>query len=155
MNPDALSEEVLSAYVDGECTDDERIAVEARLASDAEWREILEEIRDDARARPRAAAPRTARGVRRRTRRRARGRGGRRVRGERTAASPRRPHVIAGIAAAAAIAVGFMIASPAGRSSDVAPPIATLANSHGATMSLQSDPLSGLAPIAANSGIEP
>jgi anti-sigma factor RsiW len=153
VNPDALSEEVLSAYVDGECTDEERVAVEARLASDAEWREILEEVRATralVRALPRRRPPvgfvealvdapeqsdADVAGV--------------------AAHRGRWPRVVAGLAAAAALAVGFLIASPSGRGDDVAPPIAVLANSHGAAQSLQSDPLSGLAPIAATSGIQP
>ena len=156
MNPESLGEEVLSAYVDGECTDEERVAVEARLASDAEWREILEEVRATRRARARlAAAPAPGR-VRRRARRRA-------EQIEQSDADVavvaahrgRWPRVVAGLAAAAAIAVGFLIASPSGRGDNVAPPIAVLANSHGAAQSLQSDPLSGLAPIAATSGIQP
>ena len=156
MNPESLGEEVLSAYVDGECTDEERVAVEARLVSDAEWREILEEVRATralVRALPRRRPPVGF------------------VEGlvdapeqiEQSDADVavvaahrgRWPRVVAGLAAAAAIAVGFLIASPSGRGDNVAPPIAVLANSHGAAQSLQSDPLSGLAPIAATSGIQP
>ncbi len=38
-------EELLSAYLDGEVTDEERAVVDARLAASAEWRDVLEEVR--------------------------------------------------------------------------------------------------------------
>ena len=38
-------EELLSAYLDGEATPDERALVERRLAESAEWREVLDEVR--------------------------------------------------------------------------------------------------------------
>ena len=68
----------------------------------------------------------------------------------RTAPAGRR--TFAGLAAVAAIVAGFVLASPKHDNARVAPPIATLADSHGATVSLQSDPVSGLAPIAATPG---
>ena len=40
-----LDTDVLSAYLDGECTEEERAEVEARLAESAEWRAELEEVR--------------------------------------------------------------------------------------------------------------
>jgi anti-sigma factor RsiW len=148
VSPESLPEDLLSAYLDGECTADERDAVAARLETDPHWRAIYAEIRearDAVRSLPPrvppagfverlldAPEPETA------TRRRA-----------------RRPRIVAGVAAAAAVVVGFALASPSGGDGDVAPPIASLADSHGATVSLQSDPVSGLAPIAATSGIEP
>ena len=64
----------------------------------------------------------------------------------------RRSRTFAGLAAAAAIIAGFVLASPKHDNTPVSPPIATLADSHGATVSLQSDPVSGLAPIAATPG---
>lgn len=42
---DFLDTDVLSAYLDGECTDAERADVKARLAESAEWRAELEEVR--------------------------------------------------------------------------------------------------------------
>ena len=54
-----LPEELLSAYADDECTPEERLAVEARLALDAEWRRILDEVvtaRDAVRALPARSA---------------------------------------------------------------------------------------------------
>jgi anti-sigma factor RsiW len=44
LDPDMLPD-MLSAYLDGELTDDERTAVETRLQSSAEWREELAEVR--------------------------------------------------------------------------------------------------------------
>lgn len=41
-----LPEELLSAYVDGECTAEEVRAVEACLAVDAEWQAVLVEVRE-------------------------------------------------------------------------------------------------------------
>jgi anti-sigma factor RsiW len=42
---DNLDDELLSAYVDGELTDAERAAVEARLEGDAAARELVAELR--------------------------------------------------------------------------------------------------------------
>jgi anti-sigma factor RsiW len=137
-----LPEELLSAYADGECTPGERIAVEARLAVDAEWARILDEVvtaRAVLRALPVLEPP--AGFIDELT-----------AIGRTTIRERRRPtwrRVVAGTAAAAAVLVGFVLATPSQRDKEVAPPIATLADSHGATLSLQSDPLSGLAPIAA------
>jgi anti-sigma factor RsiW len=133
-----LPEEVLSAYVDGECTDDERHAVEARLRVDAAWRAVLAEIRatrDVLRALPLREPP--AGFLDSLTSDRHDGR------------RARAPAVIAGLAAIAAVFAGFVLASPSHRDTKVTPPIATLADSHGATLSLRSDPVSGLAPVAA------
>jgi anti-sigma factor RsiW len=142
-----LPEEALSAYADDECAPDERFAVEARLQVDAEWAKILADViaaRAAVRALPVREPPEgfiealsllpASRLGRRRS---------------------RWPRAIAGLAAAAAVVVGFLLATPSDRDEEVAPPIATLADSHGATLSLQSDPLSGLAPIVATSGSQP
>lgn len=40
------SDDMLSAYADGECSDVERRAVDARLADDAVWRAQLAEVQD-------------------------------------------------------------------------------------------------------------
>jgi anti-sigma factor RsiW len=132
----SLSEDLLSAYLDGECTDAERVAIETRLETDEEWARILEEVtaaRDAVRALPVREPPA----------------GFIDALITRTVRPKRRHRVIAGVAAAAAIVVGFVLASPATHDSEVRPPIATLSDSHGATQSLQSDPVSGLAPIVA------
>jgi anti-sigma factor RsiW len=142
-----MPEDLISAYLDGECTEAERAAVAARLETDVEWQLVFAEVsaaRDVVRALPgveppagfiesliEAPVPTSSR-----------------VRAHRS----RRSRTIAGFAAAAAIVVGFVLASPKHDNTRVAPPIATLADSHGATVSLQSDPVSGLAPIAATPG---
>lgn len=46
MRPDALHEDALSAYLDGELDATARAEVEARLAESAEWRAILDELRE-------------------------------------------------------------------------------------------------------------
>jgi anti-sigma factor RsiW len=131
-----LPEDLLSAYVDAECTAAERAAIETRLATDADWARILDEVvtaRDAVRGLPLREPPA----------------------GfidsliSRAARSNRRHRVIAGCAAAAAIVMGFALASPTTHHSRVRPPIASLSDSHAATQSLQSDPVSGLAPIVA------
>ena len=140
-----LPEDLISAYLDGECSEAERAAVAARLESDPEWQAVFAEVsaaRDAVRALPPveppagfieslidADAPNRARAHR-----------------------SRRARTFAGLAAVAAIVAGFVLASPKHDNTRVAPPIATLADSHGATVSLQSDPVSGLAPIAATPG---
>ncbi len=140
-----LPEDLISAYLDDECSEAERAAVAARLESDDAWQAVFAEVsaaRDLVRALPpveppagfiesliSASVPRPVRAHR-----------------------SRRARAFAGLAAVAAIVVGFMLASPKHDNTRVAPPIATLADSHGATVSLQSDPVSGLAPIAATPG---
>jgi anti-sigma factor RsiW len=41
---DRLPEDLMSAYVDGEATETERAAIEARLARDAAWQHILADV---------------------------------------------------------------------------------------------------------------
>jgi anti-sigma factor RsiW len=148
---DGLPEDLLSAYVDGECDAEERGAVEERVAGDPEWRAILEDVR---------AAKGAVQGLPHReppagfvdgltefvTEYETEHDRGQR-RGWRAA--------IAGLTAAAAILAGFLLASPSGRDTRVAPAIATLADSHGAAAALQSDPVTGLAPIAVTPDLEP
>jgi len=58
--PDQWSEDLLSAYVDGEVTDEQRALVEARLAESSSTRALLAEIeaaRDAVRALPMRDAP--------------------------------------------------------------------------------------------------
>ena len=45
MRGDALDPDMLSAYLDGELTDAERVAVDAQLEASAEWRDELAEVR--------------------------------------------------------------------------------------------------------------
>jgi anti-sigma factor RsiW len=46
MRPDPLHEDALSAHLDGELDATARAEVEARLAESAEWRAILDELRE-------------------------------------------------------------------------------------------------------------
>ncbi len=45
MNRPAIDESLLSAYLDGRVTPDERRVVEARLESDLDWQTKLKELR--------------------------------------------------------------------------------------------------------------
>jgi anti-sigma factor RsiW len=45
MRGDALDPDMLSAYLDGELTDAERVAVDAQLEASPEWRDELAEVR--------------------------------------------------------------------------------------------------------------
>lgn len=131
---DALPEDVLSAYLDGECTPVERAAVDARLATDPEWRAVLDEVaaaRDAVRALPRREPPAGFIDE---------------------LLHPARParftRAAAAVAAVAAVVAGFVLASPSRSDEPVAPQLATLSSSHGATVSLEEDPVTSLAPVA-------
>jgi anti-sigma factor RsiW len=150
-----LPEEMLSAYVDGEVTDAQRVAIEVRIANDDAWRSIVAEVtvaRDAVRALPEREPPagfwmrvltRVAETV---------------DEDEALAvstnvvplapAAPRRvPRWGAIVAAAAALVAGVMIAAPQ-REREVAPSLAQVADQHAAATSTQSDPVSNLAPAA-------
>jgi anti-sigma factor RsiW len=131
-----LPEETLSAYLDGECTAAERAAVDARLAGDPEWRAILDELRvarELVRALPEREAPP----------------GFLESLLVLDDARPSRwPRAVALVTAAAAVVVGFALATPSRPGGTVQPQLATLSDSHGATASLGSDPISSLAPVA-------
>ena len=100
-----LPEDLISAYLDGECSEAERVAVAARLESDREWQAVLADVS--------VAAMRCARSHR-----------SNRLRGSSNRSSPgprptparahrsRRSRTVAGLAAVAAIVVGFVLASP-------------------------------------------
>jgi anti-sigma factor RsiW len=135
-------EELLSAYLDGEATDDERALVEQQLAESAEWREVLEEVRSTREmllAMPRREAPTgfwdsllhpdIAPPVQLDTARRRRGK---QVVGW-----------LAGVAAAAAIVAVVMVPSE----SRVKPAVATLVNRHAVRSSVTEEPVSQLAPV--------
>jgi anti-sigma factor RsiW len=141
-----MDEDLLSAYVDGELDPATRAAVDERLATSGEWRQILAEVRtarDAVRALPVRDAPdgfwddvaatiaRDAdvvsldeqRAKRRRT-------------GTRLAA-------LAGAAAAAVIiAVSIVPSQDRAR-----PPVGTFANAHAARSSLSNEPVSQLAGV--------
>jgi anti-sigma factor RsiW len=136
-------EELLSAYLDGEATPDERALVERRLADSVEWREVLEEVRAtrelllglpvheaptgfwDSVLQPDIAPP-----VQIET--------GRRRRGKRVIGW------LAGAAAAAAIAAVVLVPSE----SRVTPAVATLVSRHAVRSSVTEEPVSQLAPVA-------
>lgn len=136
-------EELLSAYLDGEATPDERALVERHLEGSGEWRAVLAEVRAtrelllalsvreaptgfwDALLQPDVAPP-----VRLDTARRWRGK---RVVGW-----------LAGAAAAAAIAAVVLVPGQ----SRVKPAVATFVSRHAVRSSVTEEPVSQLAPVA-------
>jgi anti-sigma factor RsiW len=136
-----MNDDMLSAYLDGECTADERAAIEARLASDPEWQAELAEItaaREAVRALPMREVP-------------AGFFEGMTI--EADDGAPRRQHTWARrtlsiVAVAAAIRFAFRIATPSHSGPQVTPAIATMSDAHGATASLENDPVVGIAPVA-------
>lgn len=136
-------EELLSAYLDGEATPEERALVERRLEESAEWREVLDEVRStralllalpvheaptgfwDSVLQPDIAPP-----VKLETARRRRGK---QVIGW-----------LAGAAAAAAIAAVVLVPDQ----SRVKPAVATLVSRHAVRSSVTEEPVSQLAPVA-------
>jgi len=142
-------EELLSAYLDGEATPDERAQVEAQLATSEEWRDVLEELRStrallltspvreaptgfwDGLLHPDIAPPVPSEPVR----------------SFDSAPSRRRSRAIAwiaGAAAAAAIAVVVLVPGQA----RVKPAVATLVSRHAVRSSVTEDPVSQLAPVS-------
>ena len=149
---DGMNNDMLSAYLDGECTADERAVIEARLASDPEWQAELEEItaaRDAVRALPMREVPAgffegmTIEDA------------------DDIDNAPSRPqHVWARrtlsiVAVAAAIGFAFMIATPSHSGPQVTPAIAAMSDAHGATASLENDPAVGIAPVAVPVSLAP
>jgi anti-sigma factor RsiW len=141
-------EELLSAYLDGEVTTEERAQVEARLADSAEWRAVLEEVREtrallqglptrdapdgfwDAMLASDDPAPdRTAPVVPIES---ARSRRGRQI-----------VAWCAGAAAAAAVVAVLVVPSR----SQVKPSVATFVNQHAVRSSVTEEPVSQLAPV--------
>lgn len=165
--PTRHDEDLLSAYLDGECTDAERAWVEEQLATSAETRAVLDDVRA-AREAVRALPPRdappefwarmlatdddTADG----------GDGDGALAA--VAADPgapvdlaaarrrRRPGrivaALAGAAAAAVIAAVVLVPGP----ESVSPPVATFTEAHAVRSSLQDDAVSTLAPLALRAG---
>lgn len=136
---DSLPEDLLSAYLDGELTAPQRAAVEARIATSTSWsrsRREIGDVRDAVRALPVPLAPPgfweavlvevdPVTPLRRR-----------RV--------PRPLGWVAGSAAAAVVAVAFVVPSP----HTTTPSVATMVDSHASRSSLNQDPITQLAPVA-------
>ena len=133
----ALPEDLISGYVDGELTPEQRAAVDQELATSPGWAAILAEISDvrsRVRALPVPEAPSAFWDVILegghpvgRTRRRFGGPLG----------------WVAGSAAAAVVVVAFLVPSP----HHASPSVATLVDSHATRSSLSQDPITQLAPI--------
>jgi len=160
--PEQWSEDLLSAYVDGEVTDEQRMLVEARLAESPSTRALLAEIeaaRDAVRALPMRDAPpefwarildgtgldatdlsdaaiaeAPASVVTLESRRGSR--------------LPRWVAVAGGAAAAAVIAAVLFVPSQ----KQVDPPVASFTDAHAVRNSLDSDAVSSLAPVALAAG---
>ena len=159
---DQWSEDLLSAYVDGEVTDEQRVLVEARLAESPSTRALLAEIeaaRDAVRALPMRDAPpefwaRILDGT------------GLdpadladdamadepnvvvTLESRRTPRLPRWVAVAGGAAAAAVIAAVLFVPGP----KEVDPPVASFTDAHAVRNSLDSDAVSSLAPVALQAG---
>lgn len=137
------SEDLLSAYLDGELGADDRALVAGRLEESVEWRAVLMELREtrellgglpmreappgfiDGLLQSDDAAPVQLEAKRRRRTRIA--------------------GWVAGAAAAAAIVAVVLVPSP----TRVKPAVATFVNSHAARASVSEEPVSELAPVAA------
>jgi anti-sigma factor RsiW len=165
-HPDQWSEDLLSAYVDGEVTDDQRALVEARLAESSSLRARLGEIeaaRDAVRSLPQRDAPpeywaRVLDGT---------GLDAEAVMVEtgdapasapvvslesrRASRLPRWVAVAGGAAAAAVIAAVVLVPTP----KQVDPPVASFTDAHAVRDSLDSDAVSSLAPVALQAGFRP
>ena len=157
--PEPWNEDLLSAYVDGEVTDEERALVEAQLAESSSTRALLAEIeaaRDAVRALPLRDAPpefwaRILDGT---------GLDADDVIGDAPAAPvislesrresrlPRWVAVAGGAAVAAVIAAVVLVPGP----KQVDPPVASVTEAHAVRNSLDSDAVSSLAPVALQAG---
>ena len=132
-----LSEDMISAYVDGELSAEQRAAVEQELATSVAWSAVLVEI-TDVRARVRALPVPVAPA----------GFWDALLEG-RDAIHPGRRRLggplgwAAGGVAAAVVAVAFLVPAPHRAS----PSVATLVDSHATRSSLSQDPITQLAPI--------
>jgi anti-sigma factor RsiW len=162
--PDQWNEDLLSAYVDGEVTEEQRALVETRLAESSSLRALLAEVeaaRDAVRSLPQRDAPpefwaRILDGT---------GLDADSVMTEATAGAPASGPVVAlesrresrlprwvavagGAAAAAVIAAVVLVPTP----KRVDPPVASFTDAHAVRNSLDSDAVSSLAPVALQAG---
>jgi anti-sigma factor RsiW len=146
---DELTEDLLSAYADGELDAATRARVEARLADDESWRAVLEEI-EETRALLRGVAVREApsgfwSGVHDAVSADA----DEADRPEPVAVTPLRSRrrtrwsIAAGVAAAAVVVAMIVVPTPT-RSR---PPVATMVDTHAARASLTGEPVSTLSPM--------
>jgi anti-sigma factor RsiW len=152
--PTMPDEDLLSAYLDGECTDLERAWVQEQLAASPEMRAVLAEVeaaREAVRSLPMRDAPpefwaqilapdatpdaAAAAPVDLAQHRRRRSPG-------------RRVAALAGVAAAAVIAAVIMVP----HEKRVTPPVATFTDAHALRSSLQDDAVSSLVPLAVQGG---
>jgi hypothetical protein len=139
-----MNEDMLSAYLDGELTDEERAAVEARLAESAEWREQLaeiDEVRRLVRGMPAREAPAGVFEVRAADKPA--------PAASAATVSPLRRHrrALAAVTAVAAALVAIVVVTP--HRTTTHPSVANLAAEHAARASEGEDPVTGLAGIAA------
>jgi len=160
--PERWNEELLSAYVDGEVTDDQRALVEARLAESTSTRELLAEIeaaRDAVRALPMRDAPPEfwarildGTGLDATDLTDAAVAGARAplvsLESRRSSRLPRWVAVAGGAAAAAVIAAVLLVPGQ----KQVDPPVASFTDAHAVRNSLDSDAVSSLAPVALAAG---
>jgi anti-sigma factor RsiW len=137
-------EELISAYLDGEATADERALVEQQLAESEEWRTVLDEVRStrelllglptreaptgfwDSMLDPNIAPPVDLDAQRKKRR------------------GKRAITWLAGVGAAAAFVAVVMIP----QQSKVKPAVATMVSRHAVRSSVTAEPLSELAPVA-------
>jgi anti-sigma factor RsiW len=148
MTTQPLSEDLLSAYVDGELAANERAAVEARLAESPGWRAILAEVRearDAVRALPTRDAP-PAFWDQLLVRGRVVDLTDARKRRQRAA---RWGALAAAAAAAAAVVVGVAVVPGEDR---VHPDVATLVNAHAVRSSIGNDLVSNVAGASVRNG---
>jgi hypothetical protein len=130
-----LPEDLLSAYLDEECTPEERAQIEARLTADAQWRATLDDVRyarEVTRALPWVEPPA----------------GFVDALLDPPPAHRGRARLVAVAGAAAAVVAAVALAVPSGSGHRVQPQVATMSDQHGATAAQGDDPVSGLAPVA-------
>lgn len=158
MSPPEWSEDLVSAYLDGELDPETRSEVEAHLAASPEWRAVLDDVRTArdavrglpavdltpdawravravvaADSPPAVAAPGRVATLRSRVR--------------------ARPTRWAGLGAAVAAAVAVVAVVFVPGPARVAPKVATFATEHSARVSVASDPVSSLAGVSVMRGL--
>lgn len=159
-----LSEDLLSAYVDGELDDATRAAVEARLAESDEWRAVLDDVtvaRTAIRSLPLRDAPSGFwEGIldsddAASSDAASEGRGGAQVADLDTARSRRRSTTVrlAAFAASAAAAIVIVAVALVPGTERVKPAVATFTNAHAVRSSVGNDAVSNVAGVAVPGGI--